>query len=133
MLLTSRPDWSICGEAANGLEAVDKAAQLKPDVVIMDVSMPEMDGMEATRCILKQSPAQKIVIYTMHESEAFTSEAIRAGAQAVVRKSGDAHRIVNAVDAVLDGKQFFPGEAHAAAAGMLMSAPDQSNREGSPR
>ena len=98
----------ICGEASNGMEAVHKAAVLEPDLVVMDVSMTQMDGMEATRSILKRKPEQKIVIYTMHESEDFACAAMRVGAQGVVCKAGDADQILLAIDAVLKGHQFFP-------------------------
>ena len=107
-LLTSRTDWTICGEASNGMEAVHKAAVLEPDLVVMDVSMTQMDGMEATRSILQRKPEQKIVIYTMHESEDFACAAMRVGAQGVVCKAGDADQILLAIDAVLKGRQFFP-------------------------
>jgi two-component system response regulator NreC len=108
MLLSARTDWQVCGEASSGQEAVEKASELEPDLVVMDVSMPQMDGMEATRCILKNRPQQKIVMYTMHESAAFTCAAIRAGAQGAVRKSGRADQLYKAIEAVLQGDQFFP-------------------------
>lgn len=107
-LLMTRTDWTVCGEAASGLEAVHKAAVLEPDLVVMDVSMTQMDGMEATRSILKRKPDQKIVMYTIHESEDFACAAMRAGAQAAVSKSDDADQILLAIDAVLKGRQFFP-------------------------
>jgi DNA-binding NarL/FixJ family response regulator len=108
LLLACRSDWQVIGEATNGLEAINKAGQLEPDLVVMDVSMPQMDGMEATRCILQQRPDQKIVLFTMHDSDAFTCAAIRAGAQGTVPKSGRADVLFKAIESVLHGKQFYP-------------------------
>lgn len=107
-LLAARTDWQVCGEASSGLEAIEKSLRLDPDVVLMDVSMPEMDGLEAVRGILKSRPDQKIVIYTMHESDIFTCAAMKAGAQAAIAKSDGAEKIFHAIDTVLQGQQFFP-------------------------
>lgn len=107
-LLATRTDWQVCGEASSGLEAIEKSLRLDPDVVLMDVSMPQMDGLEAVRGILKNRPEQKIVMYTMHESDVFTCAAMRAGAQAAIAKSDSAEELFHAIDSVLQGQQFFP-------------------------
>lgn len=107
-LLAARIDWQVCGEASSGLEAIEKSVRLDPDVIVMDVSMPDMDGLEAARGILKSRPEQKIVMYSMHESDAFTCAAMRAGAQGAVGKSDKAEELFHAIDVVLHGQQFFP-------------------------
>lgn len=107
-ILAMRTDWQVCGEASSGLEAIEKSLRLDPDVVLMDVSMPQMDGLEAVRGILKSRPDQKIVMYTMHESDIFTCAAMKAGAQAAIAKSDSAEELFHAIDSVLQGQQFFP-------------------------
>jgi CheY-like chemotaxis protein len=87
-LLESHPDWELCGEATNGREAVELALRLEPDVVLLDMTMPELNGLEATRRILKAAPDTHVLLLTMYESEELTEEALRAGAQGVILKSG---------------------------------------------
>jgi len=107
-LLAARRDWQVCGEAATGMEAIEKSVKLDPDVIVMDVSMPQMDGLQAVRGILLTRPEQKIVMYTMHESNEFACAAMRAGAQAAVPKSNKAEELFRAIDVVLQGEAFFP-------------------------
>lgn len=92
--------WEICGEAANGQEAVEKVSQLQPDLVLMDVSMPVMNGVEATRQILKDWPGTKIVVFTMHDSPSMIAAAKNAGAKACLTKTAPAeqlHRVITDV------------------------------------
>jgi DNA-binding NarL/FixJ family response regulator len=107
-LLAARRDWQVCGEAASGLEAIEKSVKLNPDIIVMDVSMPQMDGLQAARGILLSRPEQKIVMYTIHESNEFACAAMRAGAQAAVPKSDKAEQLFHAIDVVLQGEAFFP-------------------------
>ena len=86
-LLETELGWEVVGEAGNGREAVEKAAQLKPDVVLLDITMPELNGIEATRQIRKAVPETEIVILTMNESERTRREALQAGAGGYLLKS----------------------------------------------
>src|SRR5580765_2724719 len=80
-LLQARPDWQICGEAADGRMAVELAAQLKPDVVVLDVGMPGLNGLEATRQILKGNPRIKVLILTLYDADQVVREVLNAGAR----------------------------------------------------
>ncbi|MGD0932413.1 MAG: response regulator transcription factor [Candidatus Korobacteraceae bacterium] len=106
-LLEKREDWSVCGEASNGRMAVQMAERLRPDVAILDMSMPELNGLEATRLILKKQPQLKILIFTMHETERVIVDVMEAGARGVVLKSDVGENIVAAVESVSKGRRFF--------------------------
>jgi two-component system, NarL family, response regulator NreC len=86
-LLENDPVWQVCGEAENGRQAVTKARELNPDLIILDLTMPEMNGLEAARQIRNSSPDAKIVIFSMHESPQVRKESRDAGANAFVSKS----------------------------------------------
>jgi DNA-binding NarL/FixJ family response regulator len=107
VLLESHPEWEVCGEAVSGREAVEKARKLKPDVVVMDIAMPELNGLEATRHILKAIPQTAVLILTVHESEQLVHEVLAAGAQGYVLKSDAGRDLVNAVEALSQHKVFF--------------------------
>ena len=98
--LESQPEWKVVGEARTGSEAVEKATLLQPDVVVLDISMPELNGLETTRQILKAVPQAEIVILTMHDSEKLVQRALEAGARAFVTKSDVAQHLVDAVNAL---------------------------------
>jgi DNA-binding NarL/FixJ family response regulator len=99
-LLGGHPEWEIIDEAADGLEAVDKADRLKPDVVVLDITMPKMSGLEACRLIRKRVPASEILIVTQHDSPHMMREAIEAGARGYVVKSNASRDLLAAVEAV---------------------------------
>jgi DNA-binding NarL/FixJ family response regulator len=105
-LLSTRPEWKVVGEATDGLDAVSKARDLKPDVVIMDVTMPEMNGLQATPAIKKENPSIEILIFTQHDSNQIVREAQNAGASGYLLKS-QAHWLAAAVDAISQHKPFF--------------------------
>ena len=86
-VLEKEKGWEVCGEAANGREGVQMAAQCKPDIVLTDLSMPESNGIEATREILRQAPETKIIILTMHDPADYLFDATDSGAHACVLKS----------------------------------------------
>lgn len=119
--LETHPDWQVCAQAANGLEAVQKTAELKPDVVILDLSMPEMDGLQAAHEILSASPDALIVIYTACAfSREAKLEARKRGIREVIDKGGSPDALMNAVEALLGPKTR--GAAAATAAGANLEA-----------
>jgi DNA-binding NarL/FixJ family response regulator len=106
-LLESQSGWEVCAEAVTGREAVKKAEESKPDVVVMDISMPELNGLEATRLILKAVPQAEVLILTMHDSEELIREVLDAGARGYVLKSDAGRDLVAAVDALRQHKPFL--------------------------
>jgi two-component system, NarL family, nitrate/nitrite response regulator NarL len=94
-------DWEVCGEAANGKEAVEKAIELKPDLILMDISMPVMNGIEATRLIRRAQPLVRIVMLTMHDSPQIAEQARNAGANACLVKTGSLEDLRHTIAAVL--------------------------------
>jgi DNA-binding NarL/FixJ family response regulator len=99
-LLGGHPEWEIVDEAADGVEAVDKAHRLKPDVVVLDITMPNMSGLEACRRIRKTAPASEVLIVTQHDSPHMLREALDAGARGYVVKSNASRDLLAAVEAV---------------------------------
>jgi DNA-binding NarL/FixJ family response regulator len=95
--------WEICGEAANGAEAVQKTAELKPDLVVMDLSMPVMNGLEAARQIRALGLSTKIVILSMHDSAEIRTEAKNMGADDCLTKTSSPLQIVACIQALLEG------------------------------
>jgi DNA-binding NarL/FixJ family response regulator len=105
--LQAEPEIELIGEASNGREAVARVNELQPDLVIMDVGMPELNGLEATRQIHAVSPAVRVLILTVHESEQVVREVLDAGAQGYLLKSDAGRDLVHAVHALLEDKPFF--------------------------
>lgn len=101
----------IVGEAVNGLEAVEKVEKLRPDLAIVDITMPELDGLEATRRIRERVPETRVLILSMHESEQMVEQALAAGAQGFVLKSDLSNAFLKAVRAVSQGKHFLAPKA----------------------
>ncbi|MDQ7839936.1 MAG: response regulator transcription factor [bacterium] len=106
-LLQAEPDIEVVGEAGDGVAAVELAQSLKPDVVCLDVSMPRMNGVEATRRIKASLPDVGVVILTMHEDEDYVFELVKAGASGYVLKRASARDLVDAVHAVVGGHTFL--------------------------
>ena len=106
-LLTSVPEFEVVGEAATGEEAVVRAAQLQPDVILMDLQMPQLNGIEATRTILQESPSVRILVVTLFEDEDSVFMALRAGARGYVLKDADEEVVVHAIRAVGRGEAIF--------------------------
>jgi DNA-binding NarL/FixJ family response regulator len=109
-LLESHPGWEVCGEAADGRDAITLAAQLRPDAVILDIGMPNLNGLEAARQILKQAPTTIVLIVTMDESERSVREALKAGVRGIVLKSNAARDLVLAIEALREHRTFFTAE-----------------------
>ena len=112
--LNKQPGWEVCGEASDGREAVKLALSLKPDVVVMDLSMPELNGLEATRQIRRDLPKTEVLIFTMHETEPLIREVLSAGARGYVLKSDAGRQIVSAVEALAHHKPFFTSKVSSA-------------------
>jgi len=106
-ILESRGDIEVCGEASNGEEAVRKAHELNPDLIIMDFTMPVMDGLEASRRILKAAPQTPILMFSMHKIETLTEAAKKAGARGFVTKGESAQNLLRAVDNIMRNVPFF--------------------------
>jgi DNA-binding NarL/FixJ family response regulator len=110
-ILNARPEWIICGEAQNGQEAIDFTAQLKPDIVILDITMPVMSGLEALQKISDlHYSGTHVLIFTMHESKSLAKAVRKAGARGCVLKSRAAQDLIRAIDALIEGGTFWgPG------------------------
>jgi DNA-binding NarL/FixJ family response regulator len=106
-LLEAQAGWTVCGEAANGREAVDLAREVVPDVAVLDVAMPELNGVEATRRLRKDLPDTEVLVYSMHDAEHLVHEALAAGARGYVLKSDAAENVVAAIDALSKRRPFL--------------------------
>jgi DNA-binding NarL/FixJ family response regulator len=108
VILGTRGDIEVCGEASNGREAIDKAKELRPDLIILDITMPVLSGIDAAEVILRTLPHVPILFLSMHQSRQIVAEAKRIGVRGFVRKSEAATTLLNAVDALLRNEPFFP-------------------------
>jgi DNA-binding NarL/FixJ family response regulator len=106
-LLESHPGWSICAEAQTGREAVTKAEEERPDIAIIDVTMPELNGVEAARRILKTSPNTEILVLSVHYSDQLIRDVLDAGVRGCVAKSDSGRDLTIAVEALANHKPFF--------------------------
>lgn len=142
VILEAQSGWEICGEAATGREAVDKVKLLKPNVVVMDISMPELNGMEATRQIRAAVPETEVLVLTIHGSERLQREILAAGARGYLLKSDAEQDLVRAVEQLSRHKPyltatvsemvlggFLKGELHASAGALAESRLTGRERE----
>jgi DNA-binding NarL/FixJ family response regulator len=106
-VLQTRPEWEICGEAVDGREAVRLAQELRPDVIIMDITMPKTSGLEASQEIAKLQLPSRVLIYTMHDSHSLAGAVRKAGAHGYVAKSRGARDLVEALELLIAGGTFF--------------------------
>jgi DNA-binding NarL/FixJ family response regulator len=108
-ILHSFPEWEFCGEADNGRDAIRLAEELKPEVIIMDLSMPGLNGIEATRAIRKVQPSVKVVLLTLHESAELVRHAFRAGARGYLLKTDAEQELIKALTVVVgEGSYISP-------------------------
>jgi len=107
LLLERRPDFEVVGEAADGRQTVEICDSLKPDVVVLDIAMPNLNGIEAARQISAKLPHTSIVILSMHSDEGYVLRALKAGARAYLLKDSAETDLINAIHAVTEGKAFF--------------------------
>jgi len=115
-VLEEQPGWQVVGEAGNGRQAVEMARELQPDVVVLDISMPELNGLDATRQIMQVSPGSEILILTLHDSEQLAEEVLKAGVRAYILKSDAAQDLVAAVSALQRHTPLFTSKI----AGMVL-------------
>ena len=106
-LLESHPGWEVCGEAKDGRETVELAGRIKPDLILLDIGMPNLNGLEAARQILAVSPDAAILILTMHDTDQVVREVLRAGARGFLLKSDAGRDLVAAVEALQQRRTFF--------------------------
>jgi DNA-binding NarL/FixJ family response regulator len=106
-LLESHEGWEVCGEATTGRDAVEQSRTLRPDVVVMDLSLPELNGLDATRQILKDGPGIEVLVLTMHHSEELARDVLRAGARGYILKSDADENLIAAVDTLRQHKPFL--------------------------
>ncbi|HEX5411256.1 MAG TPA: response regulator transcription factor [Terriglobia bacterium] len=130
LLLESQKKWHICGEAGTGAEAVEQVKALKPDIVIMDISMPGMNGLEALQEIRNVDPQIGVLMLTMHDSKQMLQGAMQAGARGYVLKSDSETNLFQALEAVWDRKAFFsPGVSKTVLENYIQSSSKQGSSQ----
>jgi DNA-binding NarL/FixJ family response regulator len=125
--LEQHDDWQVCGEAENGRQAVELARTLQPDVAVLDISMPELNGVEATRQIRNACPQTEVLILTMQESEGLVRDVLAAGARGFMLKTDTGRLLVAAVEALAQRKPFFTGKVSELVLGGFLD-PDRAAR-----
>jgi DNA-binding NarL/FixJ family response regulator len=129
-LLESEPGWEVVAEAGNGREAVEAVAKAKPDVLVIDLAMPELNGLTATREILRFFPKTEVVLLTMHNTDQAIREVLESGARGYVLKSDAEQDLITAVKAVAAGKPFFtPNVAEVVLKGYLFRGANTETKE----
>jgi DNA-binding NarL/FixJ family response regulator len=123
-LLETERGWQVCAEAANGREAVEKAGELRPDVAVLDIGMPLLNGVEATRQIRKLSPKTEVLILTMHDSEVLIQEVLEAGARGYILKDDADRNLIAAVDALRQHKPYLSSRVSEAFSKTVLSPGD---------
>lgn len=124
LILRRRRDWEICGEAENGLEALRKEQELKPDLIVLDISMPGKDGLEVATELKAKGSTAKVLVLTMHDSKQLAAALKAAGAKGYVIKSHAARDLMDAIQAITDGGEFF-----SSGDGSMKAAPKEQERK----
>ncbi|MCU1297045.1 MAG: DNA-binding response regulator [Acidobacteriaceae bacterium] len=112
-ILSSQSGWEVCGEASNGRETVEKAGRLRPNIVVLDVSMPVLNGLHAIGHILKAAADTKILVLTLHNSDQILRAVVSAGAKGFVLKSDAGIELIAAIEALLKGQTYFTSKVAA--------------------
>src|ERR1700676_392259 len=110
-LLSSRPNWSVCAQASTGREAIVLASEHRPNIVVMDIAMPGLNGLEATRKIRKMLPKTEVAILSLHYSDQLVREVLDSGARAYILKSDASRDLLSAIDALINRQGFFTSGA----------------------
>lgn len=106
-LFETRPEWQVCGEAGNGKEAIEKARELRPDLIVMDIALPKVNGLEAAAIIMGLAPKTLVVAFSIHDSKGFVESARRMGFRGFVCKSQGGGTLLRAIDAAVGNQTFF--------------------------
>ncbi len=130
LLLERQPNLEVIGEASDGRQAVDFAEIHHPDVIIMDIAMPQLNGVEATRQIVTRSPSTAVVILSMHSDESYVIRSLKAGARAYLLKDSAEADLIAAIDAITVGKSVFQPSGAADIEGRLHAPTGRSGRRG---
>jgi DNA-binding NarL/FixJ family response regulator len=109
-LVESHAGWQVCGEAVDGWDAVHKARELKPDVIALDIGMPNLNGLEAAREILRENPKTKILFLTIYDTEQAVKSAVQIGAKGLILKSDAARELLVAIEAILRNSTYFSSQ-----------------------
>jgi len=128
-LLETKSGWQVCAEAVNGREAVEKAGELTPDVAVLDIGMPLLNGVEATRQIRKVSPKTEVLILTMHDSEMLIEEVLKAGARGYILKDDADRNLIAAVDALRRHKPYLSSRVSGVFSKTMLSPSEDSGSE----
>jgi DNA-binding NarL/FixJ family response regulator len=131
-ILEREPDLEVVGEAADGREAVRKAASLDPDVVVMDITMPQMNGIEAASRIIKSNRGARIVALTMHTAEEYVYSLLKAGARGYVLKDSSPSELIEAIRAVARGGTYLHPDVSVTVVNEYLKRPDPRTRSGKP-
>jgi len=128
MLVEEHPGWSVCAEARSGREAVEQATQTNPDVIVIDVSMPDLNGLEATRLLRKACPRSEVLVITHHDSDEMAAEVLSAGARGYILKSDSDEELVHAVESLGRHRPYFTARVtEMFLANRAMGAADQAD------
>jgi DNA-binding NarL/FixJ family response regulator len=127
-ILEAQPNWEVVGEAGDGREAISKAAEVKPDIAVLDYSLPLVNGIEATRQIRARLPKTEVLIFTMHDNETLIQELLKAGARGYLLKSDAKRHLIAAVESLAAHKPFFTAKVSEALLDSFLARP---GRDGS--
>jgi DNA-binding NarL/FixJ family response regulator len=130
LLAKSRAEWEVCGEASDGEQAIELVREQKPDLVILDITMPGMSGLEASSQMRRSGIHTPVLIFTTHFSEHLAVEVRKAGAQGYVLKSHAARKLVMAIDAILAGGTFYEDPSSSESAAPKKAKPNILRRQG---